>query len=94
VEASIPSAPGPVLVFPRPGADPGGLGLPLTAFEARVLEQLERRVGRDRYEGWGREPRGSAPDAPEPDFFVDVGGRRFRGETLLQAAAAAARTDG
>jgi hypothetical protein len=84
------TAPGPVLVFPRPAADPGGLDIPLDSFQVHVLEQLERRVGSG-YEGWGREPKSSAPDAPPPPFFVDVAGRRFRGETLLQAAAAAAR---
>lgn len=91
-DAETLSAPGPVLVFPRPASDPGRLGLPLTAFEAGILEQLERKVGRDRYQGWGRVAESSAPDAPPPDFFVDVAGRRHRGETLLQAAAAAVRT--
>lgn len=84
-----PTAPGPVLVFPKPASDPGRLGLPLESFQVLALERLERRVGREVFQGWGREDGGSEPNP----FFLDVGGRRYRGATLLEAAAVAARAE-
>lgn len=54
--------------------------IPLSGLSEHVLAQLER-LGRG-YEGWGRE-------GDYDEFFVDVGGKRYRGPSLQKAIAAA-----
>jgi hypothetical protein len=77
-----------VLVFPKPASDPGKLGIPICSFQLLALERLQKRVG-EMYEGWGREAAGGEPGTAAGAFFVDVAGRRYRGETLLHAVIAA-----
>lgn len=61
---------------------PSPLGIPLDNHQLARMEELHRLHG-EAYGGWGRNAMGV--------FFVDIGPRRFHGETLHEAIGAALR---